>query len=203
MAGPIRNKVSLWRNSSKGFKSRLNKAANPPALDRDDVLTSMVQTKIDRGDRLQKARLKYYPSIDVDFQKVYAGSIEGTAEDAQDVLMEIGFRNGPFAYVEVTDEYGPDDGSYWLHIITETGKIPFVENRLGVFRRIKDQVHVAVWEDEERGMTHLGAHREQSALLQPARHVAINDSNANRGVRDLRDKFKDELGAELPQPLDN
>lgn len=203
MAGPIRDKINLWRDSERGLKSRLNTQVNPPALDRDDVLTSLAQEKLERGDRIQRWRLENYPSIDVNFDTVYAGSIEGTAEDAQELLMDIGFRNGPFAYVEVTDEFGPDDGSYWLHIITETGKFPVIENRLGLFRRIKDQVHVAVWEDQERGLTHLGAHREQSALLQPARHVTLNDSNAQRGVRDLRDKFKDELGEELPQPLNN
>jgi len=202
MAGPIRDKINLLRDPSKGLKSRISSAVNEPAMDRDDVRTSLVKKKIDRGDRLQKARLRRYPSIDVDISRVYAGSIEGTPDDAEDILMEMGFRNGPLAYVEVTEQFGPDDGSYWLHIITETGKIPMLENRLGLFRRVKDQVHAVVWEDEERDLTHIGAHREQSAILQPARHVGINDSDARRGIRDLRNKFFDTFEQELPRPLE-
>lgn len=203
MAGPLRNKIQLWRESSKGIKSRLNTDIQPPALDRDDVLTSLTKEKMQRGGRLQRWRLENYPSIDVDFADVYAGSIEGDKDDAQEFLMELGFRNGPFAYVEVTEEFGPDDGSYWLHTITETGKFPYIENRLGLFRRVKDQVHVAVWEDVDRGMVHFGAHREQSALLQPARHVAVGDSQIERGVEDFRNKVKHEMGAELPRPLES
>ena len=203
MSGPIREKIRLWRESSKGLKSRFNTNANPPALEREDVLTSLTKEKMQRGDRLQKWRLENYPSIDIPFDKVYAGSIEGDKDDAQEFLMEMGFRNGPFAYVEVTDQFGPDDGSYWLHIITETGKFPYIENRLGIFRRVKDQVHVAVWEDPDRGLVHFGAHREQSALLQPARHVAMGSSQIERGVEDFRNKVKHELGAELPKPLES
>ena len=202
MVRPVQKKFQLLRESSKGLKSRLNEAVQEPALDRPDVRTSLVQDKIDRGDRLQKLRLRYYPSIDIDFSKVYAGSIQGTPEDAEELLMEIGFRNGPLAYVEITEEFGPDDGSYWLHIITETGKFPGIENRLGLFRRIKDQVHVVVWEDNSRDMTHLGAHREQSAILQPARHATINNADAERGVRDLNNKLEDEMGERLPKPLE-
>lgn len=201
MPGPVRTKLQLWRESSKGLKSRLNTNIKEPALDRSDVRTSLVQQKVERGDRLQEARLRRYPSIDVDLDKVYAGSIEGDLNDAKELVMEAGFRNGPLAYVEVTDQFGPDDGSYWLHIITETGKLPFIENRAGLFRRVKDQIHVVNWLDEDRGMVHFGAHREQSALLQPARHVTINDANARRGVRDFRNKWFDTFGEELPTPL--
>jgi len=201
MSGPIRKKINLLRDSSKGLKSRVTSPVNEPVMKRGDVRTSLVKQKVDRGDRVQRLRLRRYPSIDVDMSRVYAGSIEGTAEDAEEILMEMGFRNGPLAYVEVTDEFGPDDGSYWLHIITETGKIPVVENRLGLFRRVKDQIHAVVWEDEERGMTHIGAHREQSAMLQPARHAVINDSDARRGIRGLRNKFFDTFEKELPMPL--
>lgn len=201
MTGTIRTKFNLWRDINKGFKSRFNSAVKNPVINRPDIPTQRVQSSIDRGDRIQEARLKRYPSINVDFDRVYAGSIQGDLEDAEEALFRIGFRNGPLAYVEVTDRFGPDDGSYWLHIITETGKLPVIENRLGLFRRIKDQVHVVVWEDEDRGMVHFGAHREQSALLQPARHVAINEANARRGIRDFRNKWSDEFGQELERRL--
>lgn len=205
MAGPVRTKIQLWRTSARGLKSRFHPQLKSPVLDRGDVRTALVQEKADRGDVIQEARLKRYPSIDVDFQQVYAGSVELgddlSIEPVEDSLFEAGFRNGPFAYVEVTEEFGPDDGSYWLHIITETGRFPGLENRLGLFRRIKDQVHVVIWVDEERQMAHFGAHREQSALLQPARHVVINEANARRGVRDFRNKWFDEFGDELPRPL--
>lgn len=199
MTRPIREKARLWRESSKGLKSQFTSAVKEPVLKRPDIRTSMVQEKMNRGDKIQSLRLRFYPSIDVEFDKLYAGSIEGDIDDARQLLMEAGFRNGPTAYVEVTDEFGPDDGSYWLHIITETGKFPRVENRLGIFRRIKDQVHVVTWVDEE--MVHFGAHREQSALLQPARHAVINDADARRGVRDFRNKWHDEFGTELRRPL--
>lgn len=201
MAGPLRTKLQIWRESSKGLKSRLDDNVKDSALNRTDVRTSLVENKIDRGNRVQSARLKFYPSIDVDFETVYAGSIEGSTKDAKDALMQIGFRNGPLGYVEVTEEFGPDDGSFWLHIVSETGKFPFIDNRVGAFRRIKDQIHTVIWEDKDRGMTHLGAHRERSAILQPARHAVIRKGDAARGVRDLRNKWSDELGEGLPRPL--
>lgn len=201
MTGPIREKINIWRESSKGLKSRLHSSVKRPVLSRDDIRTSMVEDRMERGDVVQRLRLMRYPSIDVDFDKVYAGSIEGSLDEAEELLMRAGFRNGPLAYVEVTDRFGPDDGSYWLHIITETGKFPKLENRFGAFRRVKDQVHVVTWLDEERDMVHFGAHREQSAMLQPARHAAINDADAERGIRDFRDKISDTFNKELPQPL--
>jgi len=202
MSRPIREKMRFWRESSKGLKSQFTSAVQEPVLKRPDVRTVMVQEKIQRGNFVQKARLRRYPSINVDFDKVYAGSIEGDLDDARELLMEIGFRNGPLAYVEVTDRFGPDDGSYWLHIITETGKFPLIQNRAGAFRRVKDQIHVVNWLDEERGMVHFGAHREQSAPLQPARHAIINDARAQQGIRDFRNKLEDELGIKLPTPLE-
>lgn len=203
MSRPIREKLRFWRESSKGLKSQFTSAVQEPVLKRPDVRTSMVQQKIQRGNFVQRARLRRYPSINVDLNRVYAGSIQGDLDDAREILMEAGFRNGPLAYVEVTEEFGPDDGSYWLHIITETGKFPFIQNRFGVFRRIKDQIHVVNWLDEERGMVHFGAHREQSAPLQPARHAAINDARARQGIRDFRNKLRDDLGLELSHPLNN
>lgn len=201
MAGPLRTKLQLWRESSKGLKSQFTNSVKEPVFRRSDINTAMVQERMERGDRIQKIRLRRYPSIDIEFDRVYAGSIEGDLDDAREILMDAGFRNGPFAYVEVTDEFGPDDGSYWLHIITETGKYPLVENRLGIFRRIKDQIHVVTWEDKERGMVHFGAHREQSAALQPARHAVINDADARRGVRDLNNKLDDEFGFKLERMI--
>lgn len=201
MSGPIRTKVQLLRESNKGLKSRLKDGVRGPALERDDVRTSTTEKKIERGDKLQALRLRNYPSIDVDFDRLYAGSIEGGKKEAEEILMRAGFRNGPLAYVEVTNEFGPDDGSYWLQIITETGKFPFIDNRVPLFRRVKDQIHVVIWEDEEESMTHFGAHREKSAMLQPARHASISESDAQRGIRDFRNKLNDEFGKDLPEPL--
>lgn len=206
MAGPLRTKVRLLRDKSVGFKSRFHQDIKRPVFERPDIRTSMVQEKIDRGDRIQEARLRRYPSINVDFEKVYAGSVpldeDMDLDPVENAIFTAGFRNGPFAYVEVTEEFGPDDGSYWLHVITETGKFPVVENRAGLFRRIKDQIHVVVWTDSERKMAHFGAHREQAALLQPARHVLINEADASRGIRDFRNKWEDTFGDTLSTPLE-
>lgn len=202
---PVKEKFNLWRDANKGFKSRFMNAAKDPAAKRDDLPDLQVQMKMERGDKLQEARLKRYPSIDVDRDKLLAGTIPGDLEEAEDRLNTLGFRNNPTAYVEVTEENGPDDGSYSRQIVTETGgrlDIPRVTNQPLFFRRVKDQIHLALYELQDE--VEVLAHRERSAWLQPARHVLVNDASARRGVRDLRDIWFDEFEEEMPgQDLTN
>lgn len=201
MTGPIRQKLSYWLDESKGAKTRLNSDLGDPVSEREDVSQSNLSTKIDRGDRVQKARLKFYPSIEIDFKSLYAGSINGGLRQAEKKLYDMGFRNGPLAYVEITDEYGPDDGSYWKQKITETGKFPFIDNRISAFRRVKDQIHTCIFVDEGDNMVHFTAHREQSSLLQPARHLYVGEGEGYRGVRGFRAVWYDTFGEALPAPL--
>lgn len=204
MPGPILTKFRLWRESGKGFKSRFSNSLHDAVVKRPDVPTATVTGSIDRGDRLQTWRLKHYPSIDVEFDKLYAGEVEATLEEAEDKLNDIGFRNNPTAYVEVTDEYGPDDGSYSRQIVTETGvrfDIPTVYGTPSFFRRVKDQIHVTVFRIEDERIAFL-AHREKSAWMQPMRHVFVSDASARRGIRDLRDAWYDQHGEELPGKAD-
>ena len=198
MAGPLRAKFKLWRESSLGVKSRFKSDVNSPVSSLDSVDNREVKKSIRRGDKVQQARLKYYPSINVDFAGLHAGHIDGDADDAEELLFEVGFRNGPLAYVEVTDQYGPDDGSYWLTVVRETGQLSMVENRTRAFRRVKDQIHVTIYDQSNQdGLTHFLAHREPSAVLQPARHSTHDSADAARGVRDFRDIWYDTFGEEL------
>lgn len=197
--GPIREKIALWREPTKGFKSKFLNAAKEPAVKREDLQDLQVDIKMERGDRLQQLRLKRYPSIDVDRDKLIAGKIEEPLSEAEDRLNTIGFRTNPTAYVEVTEENGPDDGSYSKQVITETGgnlDIPRVTNQPLFFRRVKEQIHVVLFQVPDG--TEFLAHREKSAWLQPARHVTVPESSARRGVRDFRDAWFDEFGEELP-----
>lgn len=191
-------RVNLWRESSKGFKSRFTAGAKRPVPEREDLQDLVVATKVKRGDMLQRIRLKRVPSIDVDREELYAGEVEGDLDEATDRLSTLGFRNNPTAYVEVTEENGPDDGSYSRTIITETGggfDRPMAVNRPTILRRVKEQIHVVVYELPDK-VEYL-VHRETSAWLQPARHTLVNKSSARRGVRDFRDIWYDEFGEEL------
>ena len=199
MSGPIIEKFNLWRDADKGLKTRFNSDRLKPAAKREDISDLQIDLKIERGTRLQEARLKRYPSIDVDYDTMYAGQMKGGLSDAKDRLVEMGFRNNPTAYVEVTEEYGPDEGSYSLQYITEGSKrftIPRISSQPALFHREKRQIHVTLYEVDESEV-HFLAHEERSAWLQPMRHVAVNDSSARIGVRDFRDKWYDEFGEPL------
>lgn len=199
MARPILTKFNLWRDVNKGFKTRFSNKLEEPPEDREDIRPTVVQNKIERGTRLQKLRLRFYPSINVNRENLFAGRVDSNLDEATDALIDLGFRNNPTAYVEVTDEHGPDEGSYAKQIVTETGgrfNIPQAVLRPAVFRRVKDQIHVTVYSTDD-GVEYL-AHREQSAWLQPARHVVVNNADARRGVRDFRDVWFDEFEFELP-----
>lgn len=201
MTRPIIQKFNLWRDRNKGLKNRFSGKVKDSPLDRTDVATINVREKMDRGGRAQKARLERYPSIDVDKDQLYAGEIEGDLEDAEDLLEDLGFRHNPTAYVEVTEEDGPDDGSYAKQYIVESGQTgrkdaPVLLGGMPqLYRRLKEQVHVVIFEQEDT--VEFLAHREQSTFLQPMRHVVVNNANARKGVRDFRNTFYDVAGMEL------
>lgn len=196
---PSVEKIQLWRESGKGFKTRLDSGLNSPVVDRSDVATATVNQSISRGDTAQTLRLRYYPSIDVDRDDLFAGYIEGDLEEARDKLFQLGYRNNPTAYVEVTDENGPDNGSFARQYVTEAqvgrGR-EHVTNFPTIFKRTKRQIHVCIWEVEDR-VEYL-AHDEKSAWLQPMLHVKIPDVKARRGVQEFRLDWYDEFGEELP-----
>lgn len=195
---PAVQKFKLWRESGKGFKTRLDSGLNSPVIDRDDVATATVDQSITRGDRSQELRLKHYPSINVDRDRLFAGSMEGDVDDARERLLQMGYRNNPTAYVEVTDENGPDDGSFARQYITETqasGDRERLTNFPAPFKRVKRQIHVVVFELEDE--VEFLAHDETSAWLQPMLHVSVNDVKARRGVQEFRLDWFDEFGEEL------
>lgn len=198
MAGPILDKSRLWLQSDRGIRARLSGNLKNSVAQRGDISPLVVNQKVERGDALQTARLRFYPSIDVDREKLFAGFMEGDLDDATDRLMGLGFRNNPTAYVEVTEENGPDDGSFARVFVTETGArldIPQLVARPTFFRRMKRQIHITVY--DVGGRVEFLAHEEQSAWLQPMRHVLVNDAEASVGVRDFRDVWFDEFGEEL------
>lgn len=189
----------LWRSGRRGIKSRLNSSVSKPAAARDDIPDVVVSNKAKRGDTLQRLRLMYYPSIDVDKDKLYAGEIEDDISDAENRLLDLGFRNNPTAYVEVTEEHGPDDGSYSLQRISEDGSradIPRITQQPSYWKRTKLQFHITLYELQEKVI--FLCHKEISAWLQPARHVWNSDASARIGVRDFRDMWYDEFEEELP-----
>lgn len=199
MASPVFEKLSLWRESGKGLKTRLDDRIQPSVVDRPGVSSVEVQGAIERGDFAQRARLNHYPSIDVSREQLFAGRIDGDLEEARERLFQLGYRNNPTAYVEVTEETGPDDGSYARQYVTETGVgkgREYLSNYPTLWRRLKRQIHVCIW-DVGDGVEFL-AHDEKSAWLQPMLHVAITDVKARRGVQEFRLDWYDEFGEELP-----
>lgn len=187
----------MWRDGTKGVKTRFNASLLDPPRQRD-LDQTLIDEKVERGDLLQKARLRRYPSIDVDYDRLFAGKIEGDIDDGKKALRSIGFRNNPTAYVEVTEEHGPDEGSYSRQIVTETGRrfdLPVLTDRVTFLHRLKEQIHVTIYQVEDE--VHFLAHRERSAWLQPGRHIVDGDVSARRGVRDFRDVWFDETGSEL------
>lgn len=194
----LSDRVDLWLESGKGIKTRMDSGLNPSIVSRDDIGEPVAMEKIERGNKSQQARLNYYPSIDVDRDKLYAGYIEGDIEDAREALFDMGYRNNPTAYVEVTEENGPDDGSYARQYITETGTdldVPRATSYPGMFNRLKRQVHVCIWQVGDK--VEFLAHEEKSAWLQPMLHVAIPDVQARIGVQEFRRDWYNEFGEEL------
>jgi hypothetical protein len=200
MATPYKNKARLWISRSRGLKSPILGDTKSPALERDDIPDVQVTNKIKRGDLAQELRLRYYPTVDINLNEYYAGEIPGaTIDDVTNRLLQMGMRNNPTAYVEVTDEYGPDDASYAKQFITEDGSridVPQISAQPTFWKRLKNQYHVVLYDVNDSII--LACHKEVSAWLQPARHVAQPGVSGRLGVRDFRQMWFDEFDEELP-----
>lgn len=194
----LSDRTTLLLEDRKGLKTLRSDELDSPVLKRDDLTQASVVEKIERGSRAQKLRYRVSPSINVDRDSLYAGYIEGDLEEARDRLQEMAYRNNPTAYVEVTDENGPDDGSYARQYVTEKRANidrPHFSSHPTLFKRYKRQIHVCIWKVGDR--VEFLAHEERSAWLQPMLHVQIPDVNASRGVRDFRNDWYDVFGREL------
>lgn len=199
-----KSKLELWAEKGLTARDRLN---HPPAARRSGVSQDTLERKLGRGDLSQELRLKYYPSIEVEFQELYAGSYKGTLEELEEMLFAAGYRNNPTAYVEITERFGPDDGSYARQRITESQEFPYLGagRPFGVvtwWNRIKEQVHVTAFVEEDSDWIHLAAHMEASAWLQPVRHVTVSEASARLGIREFREAWLDEHEEELATPLE-
>lgn len=180
----------------------------PAAVRREDLDRQILEETWDRGDGAQRFRLRVYPTVDIPIDEIYAGSVPLSVglDGLEQKLYDIGFRNNPTAYVEITEEFGPDDGSYSKQVIEADTEFPHlgVERPFGLvtwWNRTKDQYHATIFVDEERQMFHIGCHREASAWSQPVRHVTISEGDGMVGARDFRDFWYDEFSEELPRPL--
>lgn len=186
---------------SKGFTATA-RLQTEPAIDKD-IDEEVINRKLERGGFLQNARLRRYPSIEVNFSNLYAGTFRGSLQELTQKMFEMGYRNQPTAYVEVTDKFGPDDGSFAKHTIEEDTDFPHLNigrpfGNVPIWNRVKLQDHVAVFVEGDE--IHLLAHREPSAWLQPARHLAV-DPNEDIGIREFRLDWQDEFDESLPTPL--
>jgi len=200
------SKLELWREKGLTLRDRFKQ---PPVVQRDEVSQQQINDTIERGDITQELRLRFYPSIDLSMEisNMYAGSIQTTLDELEELLYEMGYRNNPTAYVEYTDQLGPDDGSYAKHTIVEGQEFPYlgIGRPFGIvtwWNRLKQQVHVTTFLDDEEDMIHLFAHKEASAWLQPARHLTVSTGDGDEGVREFRRDWKDTYESELTQTLD-
>lgn len=136
----------------------------------------------------------------MDRDALFAGRLETSdLDEVEDMLVKLGFRNNPTAYVEVTEEHGPDDGSYSRTFLTETAgryDIPKAVQTPTIYKRKKEQLHVTLYQLKDS--VEILCHEERSAWLQPAQHIVKNDKSARIGVRDFRDVWFDNFGEELP-----
>lgn len=193
-------KLDLWLDKGFTLTDRLD---TKPAVQRD-IDQDILDEKLQRGDILQEIRLRRYPSIEVELDRLYAGSFRGTLDELEQKLFDMGYRNNPTAYVESTDELGPDDGSYAQQIIKEDSELPNlnVERPFGMiplYSRLKLQNHIATFVDDE--FIHILSHQEISAWLQPIRHLTISEGDGEIGIREFRQSWSDEFNEELPTPL--
>jgi hypothetical protein len=194
------SRYDLWIKKGLTLTDRLNAV---PAVDRD-IDPGLTEKKINRGGFQQQLRLKYYPSIKVDFDSLYAGTFRGSKEELVNKLFDMGYRNNPTSYVEVTDEFGPDDGSFAKHKVEEDVGFPHlnIDRPLGIlpiWNRVKHQTQVVIYVDGEE--IHMLAHEETSAPLQPMRHLTIQQTDAVIGIRELREDWFDQFDTKLPAPL--
>jgi len=195
-----KSRIELWTDKGLTITDRLK---TKPAIERD-IEPALLEQKLQRGDLLQKIRLRRYPSIEVDFNELYAGTYRGSLDELEQKLFQIGYRNNPSSYVEVTDKLGPDDSSYLRLIIKEDTEFPHlnIDRPLGMiplYNRVKLQNHITTFVDGD--VVHILAHQEASAWLQPLRHLTVSEGKAEIGIREFRQAWKDQFGEELPQPL--
>jgi len=195
-----KSRFELWADKGLTLTDRLETA---PAVKRD-IDPAIMEQSIQRGDLLQEIRLKRYPSIEVSFDNLYAGTYRGTLDELEQKLFEIGYRNNATAYVEITDKLGPDDGSYSQQIVKESGEFPNLQisrpfGMIPLYNRVKLQNHITTFVDGD--VVHILAHQETSAWLQPLRHLTVSEGDANIGIREFRQAWKDQFEEELPQPL--
>ena len=193
----------MWKQKGLTLRSRLD--ADPPAVQRDDIPQNILDDKLQRGDILQELRLKYYPTIDLTEKKdnYYAGSFNGSLDELEELLFEIGYRNNPTAYVEVMDGLGADDGSYARVEITESQEFPYIGigRPFGIvtwWNRIKEQNHLTTFVEED--YVHVFVHKEASAWLQPVRHVTVSEGD-DIGTEEFELRWKDEYDIELDEVL--
>lgn len=197
------NKLQLWKEKGLTLNDRLQ---TKPAVRRDGIEESTLERKKERGDIAQNIRLRFYPSIRVDFGDLYAGTFEGTLQEFEDEVFDIGYRNNPTAYVEITERFGPDDGSYARQVVTEDEEFPYLGigrplGHITYWNRIKLQNHITVYAEPEKKWVHILAHREASAWLQPARHLTVSEGDAKIGIEEFRQRWEREKGTPIPSPL--
>lgn len=201
---PDTNKFNLWKQKGLTLTDRVG---HPPAVERDGISEEDLEESLERGDLAQKARLRFYPSIEVEFDELYTGSVSLDFEQLEEKLFDMGYRNNPTAYVEVTDKFGPDDGSYARQRIVEDDDFPYLgfSRPFGLvtwWNRLKLQVHATVFIDENRDLIHILSHWEASAWFQPVRHLTVSEASARIGKREFRERWLDEHGEELPKPME-
>jgi len=196
MSDISKSKLELWREKGLTLRDRLD--ADPPAVNIDDIPQDTLDDKIERGDIAQELRLRYYPSINLTEKKndYYVGSFDGSLDEFEDLVFDLGYRNNPTAYVEVIDGLGPDDGSYARVEITESQEFPYlgIGRPFGVvtwWNRLKEQNHLTTFVEDD--YVHVFVHKEASAWLQPIRHVTVSEgSGIGADEFDLRwsDKYE-------------
>jgi len=197
-------KLEMWKK--KGLTLRARMDANPPAVDRGDIPEDTLEEKLERGDILQKLRLRYYPTVNLTGKKstYYVGSFEGTLDKLEDLIYDIGYRNNPTAYVEVMGGLGTDDGSYARVEITESQEFPYlgISRPFGVvtwWNRVKEQNHLTTFVDGD--YVHIFVHKEASAWLQPIRHVTVSEGDGI-GSEEFELRWNDNYDIELKNKLD-
>lgn len=198
MANPAMEKFSLWRDSTKGLTSRFRKELKPPVTKRDDISEVDVTKLLDKASIGRKIRLKHSPTIDIDREQLYAGTIPVTKEKLEGTLKQMGFRTNLGAYVEVLNGK-PDDGAYSKNTVTELSRrvdVPQVYGTVGLFPRVKEQLAVTVFEGD--GEVDIMAHKTVSPMAQPVRSTERSDGSAREGVREFRSLVSRRVDKEVP-----
>jgi hypothetical protein len=143
-------------------------------------------------------RLKRVPSLDVQREQLYAGTMPVDSERARQLLTEMGFRSDLAAYV-YTLNGEPDDGAFVKNSITEGPRrvdVPQVYGFVSPLNRVKSQLSIRLFSDGDE--TDVLAHRTAYPVGQPTRSASISEEEARDGVRDFRQVINEELGKTLP-----